>query len=241
MLTPLEAIAARHSVRHYRPEPLTAQHRAALLAEVDECNRLSGLHIQLVTDEPHCFHNWKTYGSFSGVRHYLVMAGRKEAGLDERVGYYGERLVIFMQQHGISSCWAGVSYRKVAGTFTLLPDEKVVCMIALGYDAGRPPHKHGSRSVQQVSNADAATPAWFERGVQAALLAPTAVNQQKFYLAYRGLGTDGRHRIEALRRFSWVGYTRVDLGIVKFHFETATAPHRIAWESDPHHEPTEWR
>ncbi len=239
MLTPLEAIAARHSVRHYRPEPLTAQHRAALLAEVDECNRLSGLHIQLVTDEPHCFHNWKTYGSFSGVRHYLVMAGRKEAGLDERVGYYGERLVIFMQQHGISSCWAGVSYRKVAGTFTLLPGEKVVCMIALGYDAGRPPHKHGRRSVQQVSNADAATPAWFERGVQAALLAPTAVNQQKFYLAYRGLGTDGRHRIEALRRFSWVGYTRVDIGIVKFHFETATAPHRIAWESDPHHEPAE--
>ena len=239
MLTPLEAIAARHSVRHYRPEPLTAQHRAALLAEVDECNRLSGLHIQLVTDEPHCFHNWKTYGSFSGVRHYLVMAGRKEAGLDERVGYYGERLVILMQQHGISSCWAGVSYRKVAGTFALLPGEKVVCMIALGYDAGRPPHKHGCRSVQQVSNADAATPAWFERGVQAALLAPTAVNQQKFYLAYRGLGTDGRHRIEALRRFSWVGYTRVDIGIVKFHFETATAPHRIAWESDPHHEPAE--
>lgn len=229
MLSPLEAIAARHSVRHYRPESLTAQHHAALQAEVDECNRLSGLHIQLVTDEPHCFNNWKTYGSFSGVRHYLVMAGRKEPGLDERVGYYGERLVIFMQQHGMSSCWAGVSYRKVAGTFSLQPDEKVVCMIALGYDAGRPPRKHSCRSVQQVSNADATTPAWFLRGVQAALLAPTAVNQQKFYLAYHGRDTEGHHRIEALRRFSWVGYTRVDIGIVKYHFETATAPHRIAW------------
>ena len=38
--------------------------------------------------------------------------------------------------------------------------------------------------VQQVSNACDLTPAWFQKGVEAALLAPTAINQQKFSFEY---------------------------------------------------------
>ena len=194
---------------------------------MDECNRLSGLHIQLVTDEPHCFHNWKTYGSFSGVRHYLVMAGRKEAGLDERVGYYGEQLVLLAWQLGLGSCWAGLTYRSVKDAYRLEPGEKVVCMIALGHpdDERRRPRR---KRAEQVSNVSDLTPAWFRQGVEAAIKAPTAVHQQKFYLEY--LDADqGLPRVRARRLFSLVGYTQTDLGIVKLHFEIGAGRENFAW------------
>ena len=54
-MTILEAIAARHSVRNYQDKPIPAETADALRAEIDACNRESGLHIQLVTGEPKAF------------------------------------------------------------------------------------------------------------------------------------------------------------------------------------------
>ncbi|MCM1313255.1 MAG: hypothetical protein NC206_07675 [Bacteroides sp.] len=49
-------------------------------------------------------------------------------------------------------------------------------------------------------------------------------NQQKFYFKYIG----GR-KVMALRRFSMVGYTKIDLGIVKLHFEIGAGPKPVEW------------
>lgn len=93
----LEAINARHSVRAYRETPLGEEVVAVLREKIDACNRTGSLHIQLVTDEPKAFMGTLArYGRFSGVRNYLVMAGRKADDLDERVGYYGEQLVLLV-------------------------------------------------------------------------------------------------------------------------------------------------
>jgi len=167
------------------------------------------------------------YGSFSGVENYIVMAGRRADDLDERVGYYGEQIVLLAQQLGLGTCWAGLSYRKVKGAYALDSEEKVACMISLGYpdDAGR---KHKCKSVEDVSNAGVSTPGWFEKGVRAALKAPTAVNQQKFYIEYAGV-KDGRHCVRARRLFSVVGYTSMDLGIVKLHFEIGAGKDNFEW------------
>ena len=167
------------------------------------------------------------YGSFSGVENYIVMAGHRSEDLDERIGYFGEQIVLLAQQLGLGTCWAGLSYRKVKGTYTLAPDEKLACMISLGYpdDAGR---KHKRKSVADVSNVSSVTPLWFERGVQAALKAPTAVNQQKFYFEYVG-EQDGVSLVRARRLFSVVGYTKMDLGIVKLHFEIGAGKENFKW------------
>ena len=181
MITLLEAIHQRHSVRHYISRPLSPEIIQTLQEKIDACNREGGLHIQLVVDEPKGFSGIMAYGSFSGVENYLVMAGRKSDDLDVRVGYYGEQLVLLAEQLGLGTCWAGISYRKVSNTYQLNPGEKIACMIALGYpnDEGR----HTKRkTIAEVSNAGPATPEWFVRGVEAALRAPTAVNQQKYYL-----------------------------------------------------------
>lgn len=226
-MTLLEAIDARHSVRHYISKPLSQDIIDAIQAKIDACNREGNLHIQLVLNEIKGFSGMMAYGSFSGVENYIVMAGHRSDDLDERIGYFGEQIVLLAQQLGLGTCWAGLSYRKVKGTYTLAPDEKLACMISLGYpdDAGR---KHKRKSVADVSNVSSATPLWFERGVQAALKAPTAVNQQKFYFEYVG-EQDGVSLVRARRLFSVVGYTKMDLGIVKLHFEIGAGKENFKW------------
>ena len=228
MITLLEAIHQRHSVRHYISRPLSPEIIQILQEKINVCNREGNLHIQLVVNETKGFSGIMAYGSFSGVENYLVMAGKRSDDLDERVGYFGEQLVLLAEQLGLGTCWAGVSYRKVRGTYQLLPDEKIACMIALGYpnDEGR----HTKRkSIAEVCNAGPATPEWFVRGVEAALRAPTAVNQQKYYLEYLPPQGNELPRVRATRRFSMVGYTQMDLGIVKLHFEIGAAPARFLW------------
>lgn len=226
-MTLLEAIDARHSVRHYISKPLSQDIIDAIQTKIDACNREGNLHIQLVLNERKGFSGMMAYGSFSGVENYIVMAGHRSEDLDERIGYFGEQIVLLAQQLGLGTCWAGLSYRKVKGTYTLAPDEKLACMISLGYpdDAGR---KHKRKSVADVSNVSSATPLWFERGVQAALKAPTAVNQQKFYFEYVG-EQDGVSLVRARRLFSVVGYTKMDLGIVKLHFEIGAGKENFKW------------
>ena len=227
MMTLLEAIDARHSVRRYISRPLEREAVDCLRAKIDECNSKGNLHIQLVLNERKGFSGMLAYGSFSGVENYIVMAGRRADDLDERVGYYGEQIVLLAQQLGLGTCWAGLSYRKVKGAYALDSEEKVACMVSLGYpdDAGR---KHKCKSVEDVSNAGVSTPGWFEQGVRAALKAPTAVNQQKFYIEYAGV-KDGRHCVRARRLFSMVGYTSMDLGIVKLHFEIGAGKDNFEW------------
>lgn len=227
-MTLLEAIKARHSVRHYISRPLTQEVVDALLDKIDEVNREGNLHIQLVLNEKKGFSGMMAYGSFSGVENYLVMAGERADDLDERIGYYGEQLVLLAQQLGLGTCWAGISYRKVKGTYRLDGKEKVACMISLGYpdDPGRNMKR---KTVRDVSNADDTTPAWFVRGVEAAILAPTAINQQRFYFEYIAPQGDGIHRVRATRRFSMVGYTQMDLGIARLHFEIGAGKDNFEW------------
>ena len=223
-MTIQEAIQTRHSVRQYIDKALTEDAVAALRAKIDEVNAKSGLHIQLILNEPKSFQcAMAKYGHFSGVNNYLVMAGKKSDDLDEKVGYYGEQLVLLAQMLGLNTCWVGVSYSKIPNTYVLGEGEKIVCYISLGYGANQG-NSHKTKSVKEVSNASDATPKWFLDGVNAALLAPTAVNQQKFFFEY--LAGD---KVSAKRSVSLVGYTRIDLGIVKYHFEVGAGKENFEW------------
>lgn len=226
-MTIQEAIQARHSVRKYIHQPLSQETIDILQAKVDECNRLGRLHIQLVTNETKAFSGVFAYGKFSGVENYFVMIGKKEDDLDERIGYYGEQLVLLAQQLGLNTCWAGLSYRKVNGAYEVSQDEKIACMIALGYGETQGT-SHKIKTIEQVSNVNEKTPSWFKKGVEAALLAPTAVNQQKFSFKYVGI-KDNRHQVLALKGFSMIGYTQMDLGIAKYHFEIGAGKENFVW------------
>ena len=141
-MTELEAIKARHSVRKYTSQPIEESKLNLLREEIQKCNSEAGIHIQLVVDEPKAFSTGVfKYGVFSGVRNYLVMAGKKDA--EERIGYYGERIVLLAQTLGLNTCWVGLTYKKIPGTYTL---EEMV----LGRFGSRPagPHCREPAEVQ---------------------------------------------------------------------------------------------
>ena len=222
-----EAITARHSVRKYIDKEIPADIVTALQDKIAEYNKVGNLNIQLVLNETRAFTGMLSYGSFSGVRNYFVMVGKKGADLDERVGYYGEQLVLLAQTLGLNTCWVGLSYRKVPEAYNVGKDEKLACMIAIGYGETQGV-SHKIKTIEQVSNASDLTPAWFKRGVEAALLAPTAVNQQKFSFEYVGM-SNNRHLVRAKKGFSMIGYTKIDLGIAKYHFEIGAGKDNYKW------------
>lgn len=227
-MTLQEAITARHSVRKYIPQPLTQEMINTLQAKVEACNQEGNLHIQLITNEPKAFKGKMAYGTFSGVSNYFAMVGPKADDLSERIGYFGEQLVLLAQTLGLNTCWVGLTYNNIKEAYQIGKEEKLCCMIALGF--GDDPGRNMKRkNPKQVSNISDKTPQWFEEGVKAALLAPTAVNQQKFYFEYLGADANGKPRVKAKRGFSLIGYTKMDLGIAKYHFELGAGIENFEW------------
>ena len=220
----IEAIKARHSVRKYADKPIETSKVATLREDIEKLNAESGLNVQLVLDEPKCFSAgvWK-YGLFSGVKNYFVMAGPKDKEAEERIGYYGERLVLLAQTLGLNTCWVGLTYKKIPGTYTLRDGDIVHCVISLGYGT-IPGVQHPLKPVEQFYESEDLPPKWFQDGMEAALLAPTAVNQQKFKFILH----DG-NKVEAKTSFSMAGYTNIDLGIVKYHFEVGAGKENFEW------------
>lgn len=218
-----EAIQQRHSVRSYVDKPIESALVEELRALVTTCNRESGLNIQLVTNDPKAFDSKLAhYGKFSGVSNYFAMIGRPSERFDETVGYYGERLVLEAQRLGLNTCWVGLTYKKNPDVLTINEGEKLRCVISLGYGT-TPGVTRKTKSFEKVTKVEGLVPEWFKKGVDAALLAPTAMNQQKFTFILKS-----GNRVTA--KAGWGFYSKVDLGIVKYHFEAAAGKEHFTWE-----------
>ena len=211
-----EAIRQRHSVRQYKDIPLGADEKEKIEALVKDCNAQSGLNIQLICDDPDCFNTFLAhYGRFKNAKNYIAMVGKKSIGnLDELVGYYGQRLVLEVQMLGLNTCWVAGTYGKGKCKADIESGEKIVCVIALGYGENNG-SVHKSKSVEKLCNVpESERPDWFKEGLEAAVLAPTAINQQKFLISLE----NGEPVIKAKNG----PMTKIDLGIVKYNFEIAS-------------------
>lgn len=221
-MTLMEAMQARHSVRQYREEALRREDAALLREEIEACNAESGLHIQLVCGEPKAFSGLLArYGKFSGVTNYIALVGKKGPDLSETCGYFGERIVLRAQQIGLNTCWVAMTYSKVPSAFSAGEGEKLCAVIAVGYGKTQG-SGHRVKSVREVTEGEPPFPEWFVSGVEAALLAPTAMNQQKFRFALHG------NRVSATAGSGF--YTKLDLGIVKYHFAMGAGADAFTWD-----------
>lgn len=217
----LEAMEKRHSVRSYTGQKISGRVKEELLLFINQCNRESGLHMQLVLNEEKAFDGFMAhYGKFSGVRNYIAVVGRKGSGLDEKCGYYGEKVVLKAQQLGLNTCWVALTYSKIKTAFHVGAGEKLCLVIALGYGSTQGTD-HKSKEREQVMKVQGELPQWFISGVDAALLAPTAVNQQKFTFSLDG------NKVSAKAGLGF--YTKLDLGIVKYHFEIGAGTENFEW------------
>ena len=217
-----EAIKARHSVRAYKNQPLTADIKDKLNQLIAECNREGNLHLQLITDEPKAFDSTMAhYGKFANVSNYIALIGKKSPQLDQMCGYYGEKIVLYAQQLGLNTCWVALTYKKIPQVLNIGNDEKLRAVIALGYGQNQGV-AHKSKSMQDVTKIAGTMPQWFKNGVEAALLAPTAMNQQKFSFQLDG------NTVTAKAGMGF--YSKIDLGIVKYHFELGAGAENFQWK-----------
>ena len=212
-MTEIEAVYARHSVRAYLDKKIDAETAEKLKETIEECGAASGLRLQFLPDAGNTFGRLLSRAmGLASAPAVIACVGKDGPGLEERIGYWGERAVLAAQSLGLNTCWAG-TFSPKGVPCEIAPGERLVIVIAVGYGKtqGKP---HRGKTAEQGSSGSADGPDWFRRGVELALLAPTAINQQKFEFV---LEKDGSVT-SSDRRGPFSG---VDLGIVRYHFDLA--------------------
>lgn len=211
-----EAVRARHSVRQFKETAIEESAAKELEEVIKECNDQSGLNIQLVLNDPECFDTFLAhYGKFTNANNYIALVGNKDIpDLDEKAGYYGQKIVLKAQMLGLNTCWVAGTYGKGKCKADMAAGEKIVCVIAIGYGENEGT-KHKSKPLAKLCAVrEEDMPAWFRDGMKAAMMAPTAVNQQKFYV-----DIDGEEAVITAKKGP---LTKIDLGIVKYNFEAVS-------------------
>jgi len=227
-MTNLEAIEYRNSRRLYLPMPIEAHKQACLRDFIDRFNKESDLSIQFVDDGSDAFNGLrKSYGLFSGVRSLLAMIGKKDdENLKEKVGYFGELLVLEAVKLGLGSCWVGGTFDRNSNIVDLSEEEVLVCVIPIGLTEElsfkeKMIHQmvaRKSKSIEQMLISDVNSPVWLTEGLKAVQQAPSAVNHQPVIFEYKAgelsafVEDDGKFNL-------------VDFGIAKSHFEIGAKGH----------------
>lgn len=217
----MDVIRARHSVRAYNGKPIEGEAEEKIRQMIDEANAESGLNIQLCLGDSEALGGLiPRYGSFKNADNYIALVGKKSGDFQEKCGYYGERLVLELMKMGIGSCWIAGTYSRSKTKVTMESGEKLACIISIGYaDHMGVPRK--TKPLEALCDVSGEMPPWFRRGLEAAQLAPTAINQQNF-----------KFSLEGGKVFAKAGigpYTKIDLGIVKYHFECGASGGDWTW------------
>lgn len=231
-MTLLQAIDTRVSRRSYTAKPLVTSQINKLQELLDEYNSIQGLNMQLVLDNGEAFKGLRrSYGMFSGVKSYIGLidrltddtgSGKYTASENtEKMGYYGELLVLEATALGLGTCWVGGTFDRKFCPFKLREGEMVACTITLGNVSDdmsgkekflrRMTHRK-TKAIEEMFRSDGDAPEWFMAGMTAVEKAPSAVNRQPVVFSYRsGMVT------ASVENPKDVG-SAFDLGIAKLHF-----------------------
>lgn len=219
----LEAIKSRHSVRSYTDKKIEGDVLDKLKETVNKCNIEGDLNFQLCINEAQSFSGiMASYGILKNVKNYIALVGKKDSELHEKCGYYGEKIVLVAQQLGLNTCWVGIGIGKgkSKNIVQINEGEKFLLRIAVGYGDTQGVERK-TKPIEDLCIVKGDMPEWFRNGMLAVQLAPTAINQQKFHFKLQE---------NKVIPSAGVGfYTKVDLGIAKYHFEIGAGEER-EWE-----------
>ncbi len=216
----IQAMNERHSVRRYTDKPIEPEKIAEIEKAIASINEETGLNIQFVTNEPEAFTGaMASYGHFSGCSNYIAICSKN--GRTEKIGYYGEELVLLCQMLGLNTCWVALTFSKGKTKYNCKKGERLQIVISVGYGVhnGR---GHKNKPLSELCSVKGEMPDWFKNAMDAVLTAPTAMNQQKFHFT---LVDDNKVKAKAL----FGPYAKMDLGIAKYHFELGADGHEFEW------------
>ena len=222
-MTEMEAVRSRHSVRNYQDKRIEKEQIISINKRIEELNKEGNIHLQFVEDSSSTFSKLfnKAVGLGSAPS-VIACVGPDDDTLDERIGYYGQKLVIYAQQLGLNTCWVGTFNRKKIPV-EISDGERLVIAIAIGYGQTQGKQRK-TKTADEVVIDLKDVPDWFHAGVEAALLAPTAINQQKFEILY-----NENEEVE----FKDLGgvLSKIDIGIVRCNFEIGVADYKSHYDN----------
>lgn len=220
-----EAINRRCSRRTYLPEYLREKDAKPLFQMIREINKEQGLHLQLITDEGNISKIKMSYGMFKNVHAFIAMAGKKEdPNLKEKLGYFGEKLVLLATAAGLGTCWVGGTYKKDKCVCDLDQGESLEAVITVGYveTDKRTKEKMISsfvkkkgKTAEQMLKSDEKVPDWVMEGMEAVAKAPSALNAQPVQFQWQNGKLSACVEVKN-------GFEEMDMGIAKLHFELGT-------------------
>ncbi|MFV0479990.1 MAG: nitroreductase family protein [Anaerorhabdus sp.] len=218
-MTIKEAINCRKSRRTFTSKLINETVMKQLEVLMEEVNKESGLSFKIVANGADGFDGFKSYGLFKNVCTVLVFKGNKDIeNLYEKVGYYGERIVLEVTQLGLASCWVGGTFKNAAGWQN--ENEEIACVVPIGYTEEKLDLKEKlmntvshvkHKSLDKLCTYDKPE-TWFIEAMEAVQQAPSAMNRQPVYFKLE----QGNVTVELMAENK---YAQIDLGIAKYHFE----------------------
>ena len=231
MMTEWEASEKRISCRSFEDRMPEAELLKKIHDYIDVLNAESGLHFQLFAAREAGKPAIKMAAAmFTGpVYAFAALIGGEDELSAERLGYYGQRLVLYATQLGLGTCWVAGTYDRKSIQVDIPEGERLWDVILLGCATEKLPLKQkmirlmirrSDRKPEQFLESDvpfADAPAWIRKGIEAVRKGPSAVNQQPVNIVYR----DGKVSIRIWKKGNGLEYN--DLGIAKKQFEVGAA------------------
>lgn len=218
-MTLQEAMKERHMVRKYKDKEISPDILEKLNTNIQQNNEKYGLAMELRVNDTSAFNAVIKLILAKGVKNFLVLSGIDAPDLDEKLGYCGADFMLHAQMLGLNTWWVGGTFNR--GKLNADADgNKVIGVIAFGYGESQG-KQHKSKTYDDVAVYEGKTPIWFFDGVEAALLAPTALNKQVFSIT----GKDGKVKISCNNGI----FTGADLGLVKYHFKLGAGKNNFQW------------
>ncbi len=218
-----EAMSARHTVRKYKDTPLSKEVVEQLNERVKINNEQLGINISLVTNNTEGLPGIVKFMMTKNVKNYFILAGPDTESTDEKLGYASADLMLYAQTLGLNTWWIGGMYSRnnVKKHAQIAGQDKIIGIVVVGYgeNQGKP---HKSKAADQISSYEGDAPDWFKNGVEATLLAPTAINRQSFTITGNGN--------QASMTYKEGAFSGADLGIGKYHFELGAGKDVFQWK-----------
>lgn len=214
-----QAIYQRHTVRNYTNQPLTDEDMRLLNERIEKLNHQFHLDMKLMVNHKDGLGVMGKVFFSKTVKNYLILAGDKREELDELLGYASADWMIYAQSIGLNTWYIGGLFHQRVRQY--VGNKKVIGVIAIGYGRtqGTP---HSSKTKEEVSTYEGDMPEWFIKGIEGALLAPTAYNKQDFFITGR--------KNEVSIEVSPTRFGKVNKGLVKYHFEFTAEKENFVWK-----------
>lgn len=218
-MTIKEAMKERHMVRKYVDKKIHEDLVSKLNERIEENNRKYDLSIKLMIDNDKAVNSIIKLLLAKGVKNYIILAGNDTDDLAEKLGYSSADIMLYAQTLGLNTWYVGGTFNR--GVSKYVPNKKVIGIVAIGYGVNNG-IAHKSKTLEEVSSYDGTMPEWFKNGIEASLLAPTALNKQD----YKIIGKNNKVKIEIDNG----RFTGANKGLIKYHFELGAGKENFEWE-----------